>query len=415
MNLQELMQRRAQLAAEMRTYTQTHAADWNADCDARWADMDAELRETEGKIQRLQRLDAVDAELSRTDGRGAAVPPGIANPDQTPAQREERALPWNHIGEFYHDVRYNPSRAELREMTMTVGSEGGILVPTQFANELLRVTPESSVVRPRARIIPAGATPDAELSFPALAQGANGVYGGTTVTWVGENVTPNTTDATLEEVKLSPATVMADVVVSNRLLNNAAAAGPLISSLLRDAVIGSEDFAFIRGDGIGKPLGVLNCPGRVDVVRAGAGAIATADTLGMMAALHPDSWSSAMWVANQSTLPQLMTLQDANGNSIFMAGNAVNGVPPTLWGMPLKFTGRTPALGTRGDLMLVDWNYYLIKDGIGPLIRMSEHVLFRSYRTVVQIVRSVDGQGWVREPLTLEDGVNQVSPYIMLQ
>ena len=44
MTLQEMLQRRAALAAEMRVYTTDHAADWGTEHDARWAELEAELK-----------------------------------------------------------------------------------------------------------------------------------------------------------------------------------------------------------------------------------------------------------------------------------------------------------------------------------------------------------------------------------
>ncbi|MGD9644055.1 MAG: phage major capsid protein, partial [Elusimicrobiales bacterium] len=74
----------------------------------------------------------------------------------------------------------------------------------------------------------------------------------------------------------------------------------------------------------------------------------------------------------------------------------------------------TPALGSKGDLILVDFTYYLIKDGSGPFVAASEHVLFRQNKTVIKVFWNVDGKGWVNEPLTLEDGTTKVSPYVVL-
>jgi HK97 family phage major capsid protein len=131
--------------------------------------------------------------------------------------------------------------------------------------------------------------------------------------------------------------------------------------------------------------------------------------------LLPESVGRAVWIANQSTLPKLATMQDPEGHYIFLQGDITKGIPATLAGIPLKFTGKTPTLGNKGDLMLVDFTYYLIKDGSGPFMAASEHVYFTNNKTVIKVFWNVDGKGWVKTPLTLEDGSTQVSAYVVLK
>ena len=73
------------------------------------------------------------------------------------------------------------------------------------------------------------------------------------------------------------------------------------------------------------------------------------------------------------------------------------------------------SLGTVGDLILVDMDYYLIKDGSGPFVATSEHVHFLTNRTVIKIFWNVDGQPWLSAPIPLEgSAVNTVSPFVVL-
>ena len=69
--------------------------------------------------------------------------------------------------------------------------------------------------------------------------------------------------------------------------------------------------------------------------------------------------------------------------------------------------------GNTGDLQLVNLKKYLIKDGSGIYISMSEHVKFTSNQTVIKAFRNVDGKPWVNAPYMLDSGV-QVSPYVLL-
>jgi HK97 family phage major capsid protein len=123
-----------------------------------------------------------------------------------------------------------------------------------------------------------------------------------------------------------------------------------------------------------------------------------------------------VWIASQTTIPQLATMVDnATGSNAVWMQSAVPGMPPTLLGIPVLFHERSVALGTAGDLILADLGYYLIKDGSGPFVAMSEHVYFTTNRSVLKIFWNVDGQPWLDAPIPLEgSAANTVSPFIVL-
>lgn len=319
------------------------------------------------------------------------------------------------FGEFIHSVRFNPAdrRLEYREQTMGVGAEGGFNVPKQFKDTLLAVDAQAPVIRSRATVIPAGDPPDAEITMPALDQGAaENIFGGVEVTWIGEGQTKNETDAKFKEVKLTPNEVAAYITVTDKLLRNWQAAGPTLSGLLRNAILASEDYQFLRGNGVSKPQGVIGSACEIAYNRAVASQIAFADIVGMLARLRSDT--GAVWIASRTTIPQLANVRDTGNNNLFIM-NATLGVPASLMGIPLIFNERSPALGTKGDLVLADLSYYLIKDGSGPFVSASEHVYFRNNKTVIKAFWNVDGKPWLSEVIPLEgDATKTVSPIVVL-
>ena len=125
---------------------------------------------------------------------------------------------------------------------------------------------------------------------------------------------------------------------------------------------------------------------------------------------------SFVWIASQTTLPQLMQLQGGNSENIFIF-DASRPVPNSLLGIPLMFHDRSVALGTKGDLILCDLSYYLIKDGSGPYVATSQNVgsTFLTGITTIKITDMVDGQPWLSAPLPLEGSTsNTVSPFVVL-
>lgn len=343
---------------------------------------------------------------------------GSADPEPQPSVREIR-----DFGELLYLARFVPqderlrelaATREIRDMSMGVGTAGGFLVPDQFGPLLEPIQPQEAVFRPRARVIPAGTPPDAAITLPALDQsGARGVFGGVQVVWIAEAVTKPQTEPELREVKLEPQEVAAHIVASDKLLRNTAAAGALIQTLLRGAIFAAEDQAFLNGTGVGQPLGIIGHPASINVARAGAGAIAYADCVNMFAAALMGG-GRQIWIGSQTILPQLMQMVTPLGQLVWQP-SAREGMPMSLLGIPLILNARSPVLGAQGDLILADLNYYLIKDGSPLAIAASEHPRFTRNQTIIKGFWNVDGQPWLNGPLLLEDGVTQVSPFVVLQ
>ena len=347
------------------------------------------------------------------------IQPRKADPTPAPEQQEQ----FRDFGEFLQTVKYNPhdqalrakemsDKTQKRFMNMGFGANGGFIVPEQFSNQIKMVDDQSAIFRPRAQVIPAGDPPDAAITIPALDQGgANGVYAGVQVTWIAEGAQKPETEPAFREIRLEPNEVAAHVVVTDKLLRNSAAAGALVSSLLRKAIIAAEEDAFLSGNGAGQPLGIIGHPAAIQVARTGAGAIAYTDVVNMFA--RAKFGGRLAWIGSQTCLPQLMTMVDAGQNLVWQP-NAREGAPGTLLGIPFLLNDQSPILGAEGDLILVDLNYYLIKDGSGISISMSEHPLFTQNRTIIKAFWNVDGQPWLSTPLLARDGVSTVSPFVVL-
>lgn len=444
----ELMQERGRIQDQMKgllAKAQQAGRNLTNEEEQEWVALQDQYDSLSAQIdqRRMDDLAARDADLNKPANRPwrpSTVVPGERS--QNNQKLDDGGFA--NLGEFIDAVRFGDPKGRLRslpqsngearatavpeafrsqilpgsvraEWTMGTGSEGGFAVPSQTAGgDPLMLQVEGPIVRPRATVVPAGNPPDAAISMPAFHQGADGILGGVQVRWTGEGDEKPETSGKLREVTLQPHEVSATTVVSDKLLRNWQAADAFISSLLRKAVDHTEDIVALRGDGVAKPLGVANSTGALAVNRALANKISYADVVQMLAKLLPDSTGRAVWVANQSVLPELVSLTDGAGRYIFIQGDATKGIPTTLAGIPIRFTGKTPALGTKGDLMLVDFSYYLLKDGSGPFIAASEHVYFKQNKTVVKVYWNVDGKGWCIEPLLLDDGVTQVSPYVIL-
>ena len=359
-------------------------------------------------VAREERLSVAELEMRRR----------VDDPLRPPViQNQGELKEFKNFGEFMHSVRFNPSDPRLienRAQQMVIGESGGYAVPPQFIGGLLSITPQEAIFRPRCTVIPAGDSPDTDITMPALDQGASqNMYGGVTVVSIAEGETLTETDAKIKEIKLQPHETGAFITVTDKLLRNWSACSSLIQTLLRQALIAWEDTKILSGSGASEPLGILNAPCKKNKTRATASQISFADVITMYSYLK--FGGSPLWVASQTTLPQIMAIQGGNSENIFQPDVRAN-VSGKLLGIPLFLADRSPALGTEGDLILVDPKYYLLKDGMGIKIALSSDFLFTSNKTVFKAIFSVDGKPWLNEKIPLEGSTsNTISPFVVLK
>jgi HK97 family phage major capsid protein len=110
------------------------------------------------------------------------------------------------------------------------------------------------------------------------------------------------------------------------------------------------DDAIISGDGAGHPLGVLHAPSTLVVnkeVGQTAATIYFENIVAMYTRMHPACVANSIWLANLSTLPQLLTMTVATGASgVWYPALQGSGVY-SLLGRPLYLSEKCSALGAR--------------------------------------------------------------------
>ncbi|MES2494629.1 MAG: phage major capsid protein [Pseudomonadota bacterium] len=418
---------RATLVASMRAMidaAEGENRDFTADETTTYDGMKAQLDALDVRLGRL--TDVASAEAIGAASTGAVSRGGsVTIPDGPHGAKE-----FESFGEFMSAVRFNPNDQRLNyvdrpaanadgemgaSMRMDNDAQGGFMVPTQLRSTIMSVEPQDALVRPRATVIPAGSPPDAAITMPALDQsGANpkNMFGGVEFKWIGEGEEKPETDAKLKSITLTPHEIAGFVTVTDKLLRNWQASGAFVEGLFRGAAAAAEDYAFQRGTGVHQPLGAVNSGAMKFINRALANHVGYADLLNMVSRFLMRGGTSPVWSMPQSALVDIATMVDPEGHYIWKPG-AVDGFAGTLLGYPVRWNNRAPQLGTKGDITLVDWSQYLIKDGSGPFVASSEHVKFTSNQTVIKFFWNVDGAPWLNAPITEENGW-EVSPFVGL-
>jgi HK97 family phage major capsid protein len=328
--------------------------------------------------------------------------------------RGDRAYLEKHYGSRF--VEYS-GKAALGEAS---GVTGGYTVPPDFYQQLIAIMAEETFIRPRAFVLPmAGATmqiPFLDVSTVQSA-GVSPFFGGVQMYWTAEAQTRTETEPQFKQMELKAWELSGYSVSSNVLLQDSVIGlEKFLMTLFAKALAWFEEYAFLQGNGAGKPQGLLTANASVALTRQGANLVQYADVAGMWAKLLPISWGKAVWTCSPSVVPQLLQLKDGANRAIFISidQGATKSPNWSLLGRPVFATEKVPALGTKGDLMLLDPSFYVVGDRMQIEIAASEHVNFLKNQMTWRVVERVDGQPWLDKPVTLQDGATQVSPFVIL-
>lgn len=318
------------------------------------------------------------------------------------------------------DVQAKRSKVQ-NAFSSTVPSEGGFLIPETLRSELLRVSLETSIVRPRARVIPMETL---RVPFPAVDSSTNvgSVYGGIVGYWTEEGAALTASSASFSRIVLEAKKLTAYCEVPNELIADSGQSfEAFIDQLFPEALGYYEDVAYLTGTGVGEPLGVLNTGNTALVTVAketgqAAGTIVWENIIKAYARMLPSSLSRAVWIVSPDTFPELatMALSVGTGGSAVWLPDGTGAPTLTLLGRPVIISEKASALGTAGDITFVDFGMYLIGDRQVMSAQSSPHYKFQNDMTAYRIIQRVDGRPWLQSAITPRNAGNALSPFVQI-
>ena len=123
--------------------------------------------------------------------------------------------------------------------------------------------------------------------------------------------------------------------------------------------------------------------------------------------------ANGVWVITHCAQEEIFSLADALGNLLVMGKDITGPVPQSLFGWPIIWTEKLPALGTAGDILLADFSYYAVADLGGLEVQASPHYKFTNNITVIRGVLYTDGDCMTSCEIELMNG-ESVSPFVTL-
>ncbi len=254
------------------------------------------------------------------------------------------------------------------QAAMSVGdnSAGGYLAPVEWDRKINQKLVAVSPMRRLAKVVTTSVG-----AYSTLWN--NNQYGSG---WVGETAArPATTNPTLSPINFAAGEIYAMPTATQRLLDDAAIdVGAWLIDGLRDEFARQEAIAFLSGNGVNKPFGLLTYVeggagddahpgGNLTVVEAAISVDALVDFLYSLPSPYRQN---STWLMASTTAAALTKLKDDEGNLIWRESLIV-GQPATLLGRPVEIDEGMPA-PTAGNLPVAfgDFNAgYLINDRQG--------------------------------------------------
>ncbi|HHW34343.1 MAG TPA: phage major capsid protein [Paracoccus solventivorans] len=291
-----------------------------------------------------QRLDQLEAKAQR---------PGVTTTG--PVESAEQKA----FGSYLRRGAHQLDDMDRKALTVSANANGGFLVPAEYASELLKLLREKSPIRQYARVMQVEAS---EIIFPRKVSG-------TAAVWTDEGDDMTESGMTFEQVKIANHELSTFVIVSNKLIEDNAYAleGELLADFSEDFAA-KEAVAFLKGDGIGKPRGILTATGITEVktgVAASFPAANPADVLiGMFHAIPTLHAHNGVWMMNRATLATVRTWKTADGR--YLVIDPQDGAPSQLLGRPVVEVPDMDNIGAGNvPILFGDLSGYRIVDRVG--------------------------------------------------
>lgn len=310
-----------------------------------------------------------------------------------------------------------------------VPSDGGFLIQPDFAQDVIRKSYQAGEIIKRCKKIPLSATTNS-MKINAVKENsrANGSrWGGIQAYWADEGGTLVSSKPGFRQIELNLKKLIGLAYATDELLNDAVALGSIIADAFASEMTFKTEDAIINGDGVGKPLGIMNGGSMITQAIEGTQTIANTNTFltfninKMWARLFAPSMVApdTAWFINQDLLPKLNTMTlggSAAAMPIFLPPGGMSGSPyATLTGRPIIPIEQVKAEGTPGDFLLADFSQYLLTDrSQGVQAASSIHVRFLTDEMTYRFVFRVDGSPAWNSPLTPFSGGNTQSPFVNL-
>lgn len=358
---------------------------------------DTALKEVAAKgstaADRLAKVDELNETISTLENEIKGIQTAMARTGGQPTPIETADKKHSELINKY--LRKGIDSAELKAMSVDSDEDGGYLVTPAMASEVVKKVFESSPMRQLASV--QTISTDALEMLEDLDEAASG--------WVGETASrPETGSPQIKKIVIPVHELYAQPKSTQKLLDDAAFNVEMwLSEKVSEKFARDEATAFMSGNGVGKPKGILaydagTAYGQIEQITSAASLVIGADDLiDLQYSLKADYKTNAAWMAQRQTIKAFRKLKDTQGKYLWEPG--LNGAAQaTLLGHNIYEANDMQANGVAGNLAVAFGNFkagYQIVDRIGirvirDIYTAKPHVLFYTTKRVGGAVKNFE-------------------------
>ena len=388
MTILELREKRAKAWEAAKAFLDSHRKEngtLSAEDDAAYTKMEQEITDLGKEIARLERQEALDAELNRPVNKPLTGKPMNGKLEDDGEGKMGRASD-EYKKNFWNAMRSkSPVPNVTNALQIGTDTEGGYLVPDEFENTLVEALEEENIFRQMAKIIQ---TSSGDRKIPVVATKG-------TASWMDEEGAYPESDDSFGQVSIGAYKLGTMIKVSEELLNDSVF--DLQSYITREFArrIGSrEEEAFFTGNGTGKPLGILAATGGAEtgITAASATAVTADELIDLYYSLRSPYRRNAVWTLNDSTVKAIRKLKDGNGQYLWQPGITA-GAPDMILGRPVRTSTYMPEIAAGAKTIAFgDFSYYWIADRQGRSFKRLNELFAATGQVGFLASQRVDGK-----------------------
>ena len=351
----------------------------------RFDELEGDIQELENRISRLKSVREKEKKEVAGEAKKEQKENNSGANDEEYRQAFETFLRGG-AGELSREER--SALREKRAQNVANASKGGYLVPETWEDRIIEKLTEESVMRRLARVD----TVSTETNIPVDASKPQ--FG-----WIDEEGSYPETESEYGNKSASAWKLGGIIKVSEELLRDNAY--NLEDRIERDAVDGlreQEEEAFVNGDNVKKPRGLL-LDAETAVTAAATDAITSDEVLDLIYGVKRPYRRNSALLTGDNTAKALRKLKDDNGQYLWQPSLQA-GEPDALMGYRTEFSHAMPEMEAAAKpIAFGDFSYYNVFDRQGMFMQRLDEKYADTGQIGFKVYRRVDGM------LTLEEAV----------
>jgi HK97 family phage major capsid protein len=351
----------------------------SAEDTATYDKMEADVVNLGKEIDRLERQQALDLELSKAVNTPITMKPNGGMEMKTGRATDE------YKAAFWKALRSKNSFDVQNALQIGTDSEGGYLAPDEFEKILIQALEEENLFRSLAKII---STSSGDRKIPVVATKG-------TASWVDEEAPIPESDDSFGLVSIGAYKLATMIKVSEELLNDSVFnLEAYIAKEFARRIGTKEEEAFFIGDGTGKPTGIFNATGgaTLGVTAASATAITVDEVMDLFYSLKSPYRKNATFIMNDATVKAIRKLKDGSGQYIWQP-SITAGTPDTILNRPVKTSTYVPTIASAAkSIAFGDFGYYWVADRQGRAFQRLNELYAATGQVGFKATQRVDGK-----------------------